>query len=91
MGIMASYHVKFFKVLLSSEGHQFKVLQRKIAIRRSKSPQRAEKAAQRRFERAEHVRDWRLHADMIEMEGCAEETARDASDRKRTTRERRAH
>lgn len=88
---MAAYHVKFFKVLLSSEGHPFKVLQRKVAIHRSKSPQRAAKAAQRRFERAEHVRDWRLHADAIEMEGLVEGTVSNVADKNRTTKGHRAH
>ena len=65
---MGEYRVKFFKNLLSSDGHQFKVLQRTIDVRRSKSRERAEKAARHRFERCEEVRNWNLHADTIEVE-----------------------
>jgi hypothetical protein len=65
---MITYHVKFFKNLLSSDGHPVKVLQRIIDVRRSKSRKRAVQAAQHRFERAEHVPDWKLHADSIEAE-----------------------
>jgi hypothetical protein len=79
---MAVYHVKFFKNLLSSEGHPFKVLQRLVNVRRSKTPERAAEAAQHRFERAEHVRNWKLHADTMEVE------TNDKSDHRRSTRTR---
>ena len=65
---MMKYRFKFFKNLLSSDGHAFKVLQRAIDIRRSRSRERALKAAQHRFERGEHVPDWHLNADAIEVE-----------------------
>jgi hypothetical protein len=65
---MQGFRVKFLNTLLSSDGHQFKCLQRMIPIRRAKSLERAIRAAQRRFEKAEHIRDWRLHAHSVEIE-----------------------
>jgi hypothetical protein len=62
------YVVKFFKNLVSSDGHPFKVLQRAIDVRRSKSQDRAIEAAQHRFKRAKHVSDWKIHADSMEAE-----------------------
>lgn len=63
---MPKYLVKFFKNLLSSDGHRFKVLQRAIPVGRSHNVDDAVRAAQRRFERLENVRDWKLHADFVE-------------------------
>jgi hypothetical protein len=71
---MTAYHVKFFKHLLNSSGHPFKVLQRIIDIRRSKSRERALEAAQHRFERAEHMPDWKMHADTIEVQADKNKT-----------------
>ena len=67
-GMTGHYVVKFFKNLVSSDGHPFKVLQRAIKVRHSKSRERAIKAAQHRFQRAEHVSDWKIHADAVEAE-----------------------
>jgi hypothetical protein len=61
-----NYQVKFFKHLLSSDGHPFKVLQRVIPVDHSDSSDDAVRVAQRRFEGLEHVDDWRLHADCVE-------------------------
>lgn len=65
---MALYRVRFFKTLLSSDGHPFKCLQQIIEVHRAKDADRAVKAAQRRYERLKRVRDWKLHADLIETE-----------------------
>ena len=65
---MAQYQVRFFKYLLSSDGHPAKALQRVVEVRRAKSADRAIRAAQRRFERHCAVRHWTLHADAIEVE-----------------------
>jgi hypothetical protein len=65
---MSIYHFKFFKNLLSADGHPFNVLQGTIDVRRSRSPERAMRAAKRRFARARNVSDWTLHADAIEPE-----------------------
>src|SRR5918912_821557 len=61
-----NYQVKFFKHLLSSDGHPFKVLQRVIPVDHSDSSDDAVRVAQRRFEGLENVDDWRLHADCVE-------------------------
>ena len=65
---MPAYRVKFFKNLVSSDGHPFKCLQRVVDVRNCKSPERAVQAAKHRFRRAEHVIDWKLHADTLETE-----------------------
>lgn len=65
---MQTFRVNFLNFLTNSTGHQFQCLQRVIPIGRAKSPERAIKAAQRRFERLERVPDWRLHAQSIEVE-----------------------
>jgi hypothetical protein len=71
---MSRYRVKFFKVLLSSDGHPFSSLQQSIVIRRAKSVDRAVEAAKRRFERLCHVPDWSLYADRLELEIDGEKT-----------------
>lgn len=65
---MPSYKVSFFKDLLNSNGHRFKCLQKAVEIRRAKSVERAVQAAERRFARLHRVRDWKLHADLLEVE-----------------------
>jgi len=62
---MTDYHIKFFKNLLSSDGHPFKVLQR-VIVSQSETCEDAIRIAQQRFEGLEHVNDWRLHADFVE-------------------------
>ena len=71
---MTTYRVKFFKNLLNSDGHPFKVLQRVVTVDQSKTADDAMRAAQRQFEACEQVSDWRLHADCIEA--APEEVAR---------------
>lgn len=65
---MTNYYVKFFKNLLSSDGHPFKVLQRAITVDGAGTEDDALKAAQSRFEQLEHIPDWKLHADAVEAE-----------------------
>ena len=65
---MTTYRVKLFKNLLSSEGHPAKVLQRAIAVAGSPTSDDAITIAQNRFEQLEHVPDWKLHADLVEVE-----------------------
>ena len=62
---MTNYQIKFFKNLVSSDGHPFKVLQR-VIVSQSDSCDEAVRIAQRRFEGLENVGDWRLHADFCE-------------------------
>ena len=64
---MANYQIKFFKTVLSSDGHPFKVLQRVIPVDQSASSDDAVRVAQRQFEGLENVADWRLRADFFEM------------------------
>jgi hypothetical protein len=63
---MAEYRIKFFKNILSSDGHPFKVLQRVIPVDQSASCDDAVRIAQQRFEGLENINDWRLHADFVE-------------------------
>lgn len=62
---MTDYRISFFKNLLSSDGHSFKVLQR-VIVSRSDCCDDAIRDAQRCFEGLENVSDWRLHADFLE-------------------------
>lgn len=72
---MPNFCVKFFKTLCSSSGHPFKVLQRTVNVRHSKTAEDASHAAHRDFERLEGVSDWRLHADCCEVENKTEKAA----------------
>jgi hypothetical protein len=65
---MTCYRVTFFTDLLSSDGHKFKCPQATIEVRHAKSPDRAVRAAEYRFARLQHLRDWKLHADYFEVE-----------------------
>ena len=65
---MTTYRVSFFKNLTNSNGELFKVCQRSIAICSAHSTTRAVEAAKRRFARLEHIGNWRLHADNIEVD-----------------------
>ena len=63
---MSTYHVSFFKDLLSSDGHPFKCLQRRIDV------SDAESAAQAADSGVESVRSalrrtWKFHAESIEI------------------------
>jgi hypothetical protein len=63
---MSTYQVSFFKNLLSSDGHPFKCLQRRIAISDAESAAQAAESAWRAFE-AFYGCPWKLHADSIEV------------------------
>jgi hypothetical protein len=65
---MQGFRIKFLNRLLSSDGHAFECVQRAIPIRLAKDRDRAIRAAQRRFEKAEHISNWRLHAQSFEVE-----------------------
>ena len=72
---MTNYQIKFFKNLVSSDGHPFKVLQR-VIVSQSESCEEAVRIAQQRFEGLENVGDWRLHADYCEASADAQAGAR---------------
>jgi hypothetical protein len=63
---MSAYHVSFFKNLLSSDGHPFKCLQRRIDVTDAESPAQAAQSASKAFE-ALYGCPWKLHADSIEI------------------------
>lgn len=65
---MPNFCIKFFNMLLSSDGHPFKVLQRVVNVRHSKTAEDAAQKAQGEFQRLEHVPDWKLHADCCEVQ-----------------------
>jgi hypothetical protein len=64
---MTTYRVNFFKNLTNCNGALFKVCQRSIIICPARSGTRAVEAAKRRFARLEHIGNWQLHADSIEV------------------------
>ena len=63
---MSTYHVNFFKSLLSPDGHPFKCLQRRIDVGDAESAAQAAEFASRTFE-ALYGCPWKLHADSIEV------------------------
>jgi hypothetical protein len=63
---MSTYHVSFFKYLLSSDGHPFKSLQRRIDVGDVESAAQAAESASRAFE-ALYGCPWKLHGDSIEV------------------------
>jgi hypothetical protein len=65
---MSAYHVSFFKHLLSSDGHQFKCLQRRIDVTQAHDAAQAAELASRAFESL-YGCPWSLHADSIEVIG----------------------
>jgi hypothetical protein len=67
---MSGYYVSFFKNLLSSDGHRFKCLQQQICVPESESATQAAESASRQFEKLHGFRDWKLHADSIEVESA---------------------
>jgi hypothetical protein len=46
----------------------FRCCQRSIVIRAARSPERAVEAAKKRFARLEGIRDWKIHAGLVELE-----------------------
>lgn len=71
-----AYRVSFFNNLTNCYGKPFKVCQRSIVIRSARSPARAIEAAKVRFARLEHICDWALHAEKIEVDVLPAEVAR---------------
>lgn len=63
---MSKYHVDFFKSVLSSDGHPFKCLQRRIDVSDAESAAEAAECASMAFE-ALYRCSWKLHADSMEV------------------------
>ena len=59
---MTRYRVRFFKLLVKSQGMPFKAIQREIEIVEAKT------ALEREFERMRNIPDWHIHADSVETE-----------------------
>lgn len=64
---MTSYRVCFINEIPRND-KLFRCCQRLIIIRSARSPERAVEAAKKRFARMEGIRDWKIHAALIEME-----------------------
>jgi len=64
---MSSYRVCFYKHLVSSDGHPFKCLQGQIDVAGCESEAQAAAMASKVFETTYGLRDWKLHADSVEV------------------------
>jgi hypothetical protein len=64
---MTNYRVCFFNEIPRND-QLFKCCQRSIVIRAARTPERAIEAAKKRFARLEGVRDWKIHAGLVEIE-----------------------
>ena len=64
---MTSYRVCFFNEIPRND-RLFKCCQRSIVIHAARTPERAIEAAKKRFARLEGIRDWKIHAGLIEIE-----------------------
>jgi hypothetical protein len=64
---MSSYRV-FFMNEIPRNDKLFRCCQRSIIIRLARSPERAVEAAKKRFTRLEGIRDWKIHAALIEID-----------------------
>jgi hypothetical protein len=65
---MTHYRVSYYKNLLSSDGHQFKCLQKQFDLPDVESAEEAEAIAARQFESLHGLRSLRWFADVIEVE-----------------------
>jgi hypothetical protein len=65
---MSDYRVKYYKNLLSSDGHQFKCLQQQIDVPNVESAEKAEETAARQFESLRGLHSLKWFADVIEVE-----------------------
>jgi hypothetical protein len=63
---MSTHQVSFFKNLLSSDGHPFKCLQRRIDIADAETAAQAAESASKAFEALSGC-PWKLHADWMEV------------------------
>jgi hypothetical protein len=64
---MPSYRVCFINQIPRGP-ELFRCCQRSLVIRRARSPERAVEAAKKRFARLEGICDWKIHAEIIEMQ-----------------------
>jgi hypothetical protein len=66
--VMTHYRVSYFKNLLSSDGHQFKCLQKQLDLPNVESAEKAEEIAAHQFESLHGLHSLRWFADVIEVE-----------------------
>jgi hypothetical protein len=64
---MTSYRVCFLNEI-ARNAKVYRCCQRSILIRLARSPERAIEGAKKRFARLEGIRDWKIHAALIEIE-----------------------
>jgi hypothetical protein len=64
---MTHYRVRFYKHLLSSDGHPFKCLQRQIDVIDARDAAQAGELAAGIFQADRMIRDWQLAADIREV------------------------
>jgi hypothetical protein len=64
---MSQYRVRFFKTLLSSNGHQFKCLQQQIDVPQAEDAAEAEAYAARELVALRRCGSWRQIADEVEV------------------------
>ena len=64
---MPSYRVCFINEIPRNE-KLFRCCQRSIVIRSARTRERAIEAAKKKFTRLEGIRDWKIHAALIEIE-----------------------
>jgi hypothetical protein len=73
---MSSYRVSFINEIPRNE-KLFRCCQRSIIIRSARTLERAVEAAKKRFARLEGIRNWKIHAALIETEPIDIETKAD--------------
>jgi hypothetical protein len=64
---MPNYRVSFMNAIPRNE-KLFRCCQRSIIIRSAPSAERAVEAAKKQFAELERIRDWKIHAALIEIE-----------------------
>jgi hypothetical protein len=64
---MPSYRVRFINEIPRNE-RLFRCCQRSIMIRSASSAERAVEAAKEQFAELEGIRDWKIHAALIDLE-----------------------
>jgi hypothetical protein len=64
---MPSYCVRFINEIARNE-RLYRCCQRAIIIQSASSAERAVEAAKEQFARLEGIRDWKIHAALIELE-----------------------
>ena len=70
---MPRYRVCFMNEIPRNE-KLFRCCQRSIIIRSARTSERAIEAAKKKFARLEGIRDWKIHAALIEIEPIEVET-----------------